>query len=185
MLVFAPPLKRYWQLLCLCWLPVGVYAVVQTPDALPPSVEVTSHGVYKLIKKGQRLFDADTTAGYSSVINATLLRETTAVPIVPNQVFGFAYAITDLSTNDEWVPVIIDFTHPPMQNFYGKTSEHFSIQSAAHRAGDGRFHNSAFYVLSKPYEMVAGEWNIRLIYRDRTVVSRRFQLSPSTLMVRD
>lgn len=143
----------------------------------PPSVQIKSYGVYELLETEQRLVSADTTAGYSSVINARLLAQTSDIVLKPNQVFGIDYEIDDSASSTEWIAVTIEISHPHTINYYGRDTNGFTLQSAARRGMDGRYRNSALYVLSEPYELVPGNWEIRVIYRGNTEVSQRFTLS--------
>ena len=140
----------------------------------PIRMTVVDSGIYQLLDKGQQAFIADSTAGYGSVINTKLLSESNTVPLRQGVVFGFNFAITDTTTEAQWVPVLIQIKHPQTTNYLGRSSVGFSKTSSARLKADGSYRNGAFYVLSEPYEMVAGEWQIAVIYRDEIVVSRTF-----------
>lgn len=169
-------IRSVWILLSL--LTVSVFAKASVDNhALPPAIAIKDYGVYRMIARRGRYFSPVDTAGYRSVVETALSRSTTDVELVKNQVFGFNYVITDDTASGPWVPVTIEFTHPETLNFYGQPSRGFILQSAAKLHPDGRYHNSAFYVLTEAYEMVAGDWVIKVVYRGQAVATKTFTLS--------
>lgn len=143
------------------------------PD-FTPTIAIEDFGTYALIDKKERAFEAGTTAGYASVISARHLQQTAQVKVSLNTVFGFNFAITDTTVDSEWVTVMIEVRHPDTVNYLGERSNGFKKLSAARLKADGRYHNGAFYIFSEPYEMVPGEWTIRVTYGESTTVSKRF-----------
>jgi hypothetical protein len=137
-------------------------------------LKLSDFGIYRMIQKKDSLFDADTTAGYVSVIKTQLLEQSDVIPLKKDIVFGFNYAIADGSVDSQWVDVVVTVKHPETKDFTGHVSDGFSRVSAAKLRSDGLYHNSAFYRLSEPYEMVAGTWLIRVSYRDQWVVEKAF-----------
>lgn len=164
----AGPLLAMLALTCTAMAPGD-----PTPD-FAPTIAIEDFGLYTLIDKKERAFEAGTTAGYASVINARHLQQTTEVKVGNSTVFGFNYAITDTTVDSEWVSVMIEVRHPDTVNYLGERSNGFKKLSAARLKADGRYHNGAFYIFSEPYEMVPGEWVIRVIYGGSVTVSKRF-----------
>ncbi|MBL4826808.1 MAG: DUF3859 domain-containing protein [Spongiibacteraceae bacterium] len=167
---------KYLMLLCVLFGSAWVNAVVDGDAYFSVSARVDDFGIYEMLSRSDTAFVAEATAGYSSVIHARLLEETKHVPLKKNIVFGFNYTIEDSTADTQWVPVIIRIKHPPTQNYLGHFSDGFVKDSAAKIKADGFYHNSAFYVLSEPYEMVAGPWSISVIYRGESVVNLDFVL---------
>ena len=160
--------------LLLFLLSGAVSAAVDKSAQFPIRMTIVDSGIYQLLDKSQQSFIADSTAGYSSVINTKLLSPDPVVPLRQGVVFGFNFAITDTTTDAQWVPVLIQIKHPQTTNYLGQRSVGFSQTSAARLKADGSYQNGAFYMLSESYEMVAGEWQIAVIYRDEIVVSKKF-----------
>ena len=172
-------MNRYVQNLALVFILIyslgnTVSAAVSKSAQFPIKISIDNFGVYQLLDKTQQSFSADTTAGYSSVIDTRLVTPGNRVPLKKGVVFGFKFSIADTSTDEEWVPVLIQIKHPPTTNYLGKQSVGFSKTDNARLKADGRYHNGAFYVFSESYEMVAGQWNISVIYRGDMLVSKEF-----------
>ena len=140
----------------------------------PVKLSIKNYGIYSLVERSDKAFVADATAGYSSVVTAKLLDQTHRIPLKQHTVFGFNYIIEDHSSNSLWVPVEIQITHPPTTNYLGHESRGFRKQSSAKKKADGGYHNSAFYLLSEPYELVAGKWSISVTYRGEHVLKVDF-----------
>lgn len=156
---------------------VSVSPVQATLSGAPQfnvSVRLNDYGIYRMTGKKDLLFNANTTAGYESVINAELIEQSDVVPLEKDIVFGFNYVVEDGSVDSQWVDVVVTIEHPATKDFTGFVSKGFSKQSAAKLGIDGVYRNSAFYRLSEPYEMVAGTWLIRVSYRDQWVVEKAF-----------
>lgn len=151
-----------------------VLAALDPSPSFPVHIEIQDYGIYRLLDKKEQGFQADTTAGYASVINTSHLKQTEQIALKRGQVFGFNYVITDASTQEAWVPVVIQIKHPATKNYLGNSSVGFSQASAARLKSDGRYYNGAFYIFSEAYEMVPGEWKISVIYREEKIVSQRF-----------
>ena len=151
-----------------------VSAAVGKVAQFPIKITIDDFGVYQLLGKNQQFFSADTTAGYSSVIDTRLIASGSHVPLRQGVVFGFNFFIADASTDEEQVPVLIQIKHPQTTNYLGKQSVGFSKIDSARLKADGHYHNGAFYVFSEPYEMVAGEWTITVTYRGEMTVSKIF-----------
>lgn len=142
----------------------------------PIRIMIKDYGRYELLEKSATRFKADSTAGYDSIIQTRFLEATTQVPLKEGQVFGFNFMIEDNTVDVEWVPVIIQITHPTTRNYLGHSSEGFSQQSYARLKADGRYHNGAFYVFSEDYELKPGEWLIKVIYRNEMTASKMFEV---------
>ncbi len=157
-----------------CGLFSSVVNAVEVAGNYPIRIMIKDYGRYELLEKSTSRFQADSTAGYDSIIQTRLLEATTQVPLKEGQVFGFNFMIEDNTVDVEWVPVIIQITHPTTKNYLGHSSEGFSQQSYARLKTDGRYHNGAFYVFSEDYELKPGEWLIKVIYRNEMTASKMF-----------
>lgn len=158
----------------LLGLGARVCASVESGADFAPTIEVESYGEYRLLGKSERTFKAETTAGYASVIQAEHVRTTETIKLARDRVFGFTYAIADATATSGWITVAIEVQHPSTVDYLGKRSTGFRKLSAAHLKADGRYHNSAFYVFSEPYEMVPGEWIISVSYGTEVTATKRF-----------
>ncbi|MGK0499786.1 MAG: hypothetical protein ACJAYG_001431 [Oceanicoccus sp.] len=143
---------------------------------LPAAISIKDFGIYQLLSKKQQSFNADTTAGFESVIDVRLLKKTQQIPLQQGLVFGFNYRIEDIVAEADFVEVELSIVHPETQNFLGKSSAGFSKVNTARLKTDGYFHNGAFYIFSQPEEMLAGEWVISVRYKERYIASRRFNV---------
>lgn len=137
---------------------------------------VTEYGRYDLQETQQQQPAIDSTAGFSSVVDARLLEQDHEIPLQLGAVFGFRFAISDLSAQTEWLPLEVHVRHPPITDHRGETRHGFVMQSAAHLEADGRYHNAAYYILSQPRELAAGDWQIAIFYRGQRLLSRTFLL---------
>ena len=160
--------------LILLWLSFSAQAAVDHRGQFAAKITIDHYGVYKLLEKNQRQLSVDSTAGYNSVIKAALLEKTTQIPLQQGKVFGFTYQITDHAVNQQWVPVTIEYKHPQLHDFLGRLRTGFTRKSAARLQADGRFSNGAYYIFSEPEEMIAGEWQIRVIYLGDIIATQRF-----------
>ena len=158
----------------LLLLSTGLQAAVDRRGDFKPEISIQNFGVYELLEKTQRQFSANTTAGYESVIRARLLEQSTDIALEKGVVFGFNYRITDHTVNQQWVPVVVEYQHPELRDFLGRLRSGFRRNSAARLQADGHFGNGAYYIFSEPEEMVAGDWLIRVIYKDNVVAQKRF-----------
>jgi Domain of unknown function (DUF3859) len=160
---------------CYCVLGSAVSSAIVLSDAdFPIKAEIKDYGIYQLIDRTDKTFVAEATAGYSSVVSATLIDQTQNIPLKTHTLFGFNYAIEDSSVDSQWIPVVIQIEHPPTVNYLGHQAQGFKKDSGAKLKADGRYHNSAFYLFSESYEMVAGQWSISVIYRGERVLNLKF-----------
>ncbi|WP_101760412.1 DUF3859 domain-containing protein [Oceanicoccus sp. KOV_DT_Chl] len=169
-------LRRILTLL-LCLLSIGTaQAAIDAQIVFPITLQIKDFGIYQLLEKSESQFKADTTAGYASVVSSRLVKQTATVPLKQDQLFGFNFIIRDNTVDTEWVPVTIQIKHPSTNDYLGHQSKGFTKHSHARIKADGSYQNGAFYLLAKPYELVAGEWVISVIYRHEIVVSKTFQV---------
>jgi hypothetical protein len=145
-------------------------------DEAAVSIAIVESGRYAVQSAHQREPARDTTAGFSSVVDAELVAEGQKIPLRLGEAFGFRFAISDAAQHAEWVPVTIRISHPELPDHRGRPSRGFEMQSAARLATDGQYHNAAWYLLSRPHELAAGEWEIAVLYRGRQLAARTFFL---------
>ncbi len=160
--------------LLLVLLPPQSLAAVDDHKNFPIRLTISDFGIYRVEKTDRSEFVANSTAGYTSVVSGQLLETTTKIPLEKYLAFGFEFYISDTSTDQQWVPVVMQYMHPETEDYLGKRSRGFSQQAAARLREDGRYHNSALYVFSEANEMLPGEWLIRVIYRGEIMVSKQF-----------
>lgn len=164
---------------CLALAGLIVLALPATAAQLAqPAIyaSVIESGRYRLEKLRERQFAAETTAGYSSVVEAALLEAGHRVPVRLGEAFGLRFAISDLTRNGEWIPVEVHISHPPIPDHRGELRTGFVMQSAARRGRDGQYYNAAYYILSEPRELAAGTWEIAVVYRGQRLLSQSFEL---------
>lgn len=162
------------MLIILLSMSLSVQAAVDRHSQFAATMTMANYGIYELLEKTQRQFSANTTAGYESVIRARLVEKTTTIPLRKGVVFGFNYQITDHAVNQQWVPVVVEYKHPELRDFLGRLRSGFKRKSAARLQPDGHFSNGAYYIFSEPEEMVAGQWQISVIYKGDIMTTQRF-----------
>ncbi len=132
----------------------------------PAKVLIKDYGTYRLLERSEQQFNADATAGYASIIHTEHLETTEVIKLNKGVVFGFNVAIEDQNVDQEWVPIVIEIKHPLTVNYLGQQSTGFKKQNGARLKDDGFYHNGAFYIISEDFEMVPGEWIIRIVYQE-------------------
>lgn len=178
------PLFLY-SLLSLLLLASNSFASIEVSTELAPQIHIEESGIFEVIDPPVQSFSANTTAGYESVINTQLVKETVLIPLKRDVVFGFSYVVVDLKAESEWIVVDVEISHPLTSNYLGQESTGFKQQATARMKDDGHYHNGIFYLFSEDYEMVPGEWQITVRYQDKFEVSKRFFVGDETLIAND
>ncbi len=62
-----------------------------------------------------------------------------------------------------------------MTTYDGKTSTGFELKQIARPTG-GKVIGGVYYMLSEDHEMVPGEWNLAVVYKDTVIVDKIFAL---------
>lgn len=166
-------LRRLPTLLCLCMPLLASGLSLKAFDGVDGQVE--RWGIFSA-KSDPRSTPSDSTAGYHSILQTQLVRQTQHVPISDGVVFGYQFRIVDYDAYEAWVPVTVHYHHPRTVNHRGQPSTGFSVEITAHRMEDGSFGNGAFYVLREAFEKVPGDWQISVEYRGRTLLTKTFTL---------
>lgn len=171
-------LRRLPCLICLCTpllLGSGLASALTLKTFNGVDGLVESWGIFAP-QSTPRTTPADSTAGYHSVLQTQLVRQTRNVPIGDGVVFGYQFRILDQDAYEAWVPVTVHYHHPRTVDHRGQPSTGFSVDITAHRQQDGSFGNGAFYVLREDFEKVPGDWQISVEYRGRTLLTKTFTL---------
>lgn len=158
-------------------------AAVDENAIFPLRIRIDNVGIYQPLETPQRAFEADSTAGYASVLPTRFLKATHQIPLQKKTVFGFNYSITETSVDAEWIPVSIKVTHPETADYLGNISTGFTQLSAARLKADGRYHNSALYIFSENYEMVEGVWTITVTYDNQVSASQVFYVHDAQMNI--
>lgn len=167
-------LRRAGLLVVLLTTAMPVTALQLAQPGLYASI--IEFGRYRLENLRERQYAAESTAGYSSVVQAALLEEGNRVPVRLGEAFGYRFAISDSQRDAEWIPVEIRISHPPIADHRGNIREGFVMRSAARRGADGQYRNAAYYILSEPRELTAGRWEISVVYHGQRLLSQAFDL---------
>lgn len=165
---------KYFTIVFIAYYSVFVNASIDKNAEFSVGMAIEDFGIYQRVGGKLRHFSADSVVGYQSVMGTRLVEETSTIPLKKNVVFGFNYKIYNSDSASPWLPVMIRYRHPAAIDYTGEYKQGFSQQSAARLHPDGSYRNGAFYVFSQDNEMVPGEWEISVIYRDEVLVSQRF-----------
>jgi hypothetical protein len=140
------------------------------------SLSTLDFGRYQLLQTTDRKFTPSATAGFQSVVRTRVLQQSEQLLLEQGLVFGFNYRIVDDHAGTQWVPVVLHYRHPTMIDYTGASSTGFSKQGFARLQADGSYQNGAFYIFSKEWEMVPGEWEISVSYRGEHQLQQRFDI---------
>lgn len=159
---------RPW-LLCLMLVPPGAVS----SDA--PSVSgarVVEYGQYEVVR-GERVSATDTAAGYMSRVQTyQRVGGPHQIPAEIGTAFGLKYVVEGRPEGEKIALTVVG-TFPPEGMTHPGTGDttHEQRYRRYVRIGEETFDG---YGLSKPWEVVPGQWTIRVFHGERLLIEREF-----------
>lgn len=131
--------------------------------------EITAFGIYTPLEKARKVVNYESTAGKSRIMgDIKYLEETTTVPAVLKNRFGFTYNATKLPTKRR-VEIRQVFKHP---KFRGKTGFKKTIYYTTDFYGS--FVGKIGYGFDEEFELVTGDWAFEIWYKNKLLTSKTF-----------
>jgi len=116
----------------------------------------------------------DSTAGYATLAELQLTVLTDTVPLEQGIGFGFRWTASGFSSREQ-VVITYRISHPQITRPDGKTLRGFT-EDLPHEAPRGEIETTDCYFLSERHELVAGEWELAIVYRGKELVAKRFKV---------
>ncbi len=137
---------------------------------------ITAYGVFEPLGDQIEREVGSTAAGKVTTHDSSRLVETTTSLKARRGVsFGFKYEIRGLP-DGEHEGFAMRAIHPPMTGPSGRISTVSEAPNLLFSEG-GVAGDDLFYILSKDYEVLPGEWKLEVLYRGRVILSKAFTLT--------
>lgn len=159
---------------------LSILAVVIAFPALPqnevvPSGENLRYGLCERSSEEQYA-QPDSAAGYATVGDLRITRESTIVSLERGAGFGFEWRAIGLPAQSE-AAITYRISHPRIVRPDGRVLTQ-TVEEVSMKVAGGTIETTDCYFLSEPHELVSGEWEIAVLYRGTELVSKRFQVQP-------
>lgn len=144
-----------------------------TNGAVEPTGRILRHGVFSKVSGGDVIASTETTTGKAlSKLVMTFIRETDRIPIKKDTIIGYQYRLSNLPD----VPTVElrrVLQHPPFTLPDGSvtTGSDYMIRKRVERSEVFAYD---VYALNEDYEMVGGEWNFQIWFKDKLLLERKF-----------
>lgn len=153
----------------VCFL--GAPFIVKAADI--EALDILEFGILEaqLIGKGEA---PEAATGTSNIITRIVfIEQTTNIPAQAGIRFGFEFIIKGKALGDK-VDLTYRYLHPPMTN--PETGKLFTSQEIVSKGREIGKADSISYSLDYPWEAVPGEWVLQVLYKDRKVAEKSFNL---------
>jgi len=163
--------KHVFLILALVFLTsCATYNEVNTPIA-----EINSYGVYKISSDTVSYIAENAATGYASLSEyETLLKETTEIPALKCISFGYKYEIRDFPESlDDKITMVVK--HPLMKNYLGMKSN-ITRGDLPLELENGVYKDSIIYMMRHDYEVLQGEWELQILYRENILLTKTFNV---------
>jgi Domain of unknown function (DUF3859) len=120
----------------------------------------------------ERYLHQESTAGYATLAELQLTVPTDTVPLKQGIGFGFRWTASGFSSRER-VVITYRISHPPITRPDGKTLRGFT-EDLPYDAPGEEIETTDCYFLSERHELVAGEWELAIVYRGKELVAKRF-----------
>jgi hypothetical protein len=143
-------------------------------EAANTKTTVISSGLCDQSKPEERYAQPQSTAGYATLGELHITKQTDVVPLRPGIGFGFTWRAEGLP---EVVKVVYLIEHPLITRPDGKQLRSFE-EPMVHQTEGGALQTTDCYMLSEPHEMVPGDWSLTIMYNGAPLVKRTFHVVP-------
>lgn len=140
--------------------------------AAPSKSRVVSSGLCELAKPTAHYVQPHSTAGYATLGDLVITKQTEVVPLRKGIGFGFTWRAESLPSV---VKVVYIIEHPLITRPDGKQLRSFE-ESMEHETLGGVLETTDCYMLSEDHELVAGEWSMTILYNGSPLVKRTFRV---------
>jgi Domain of unknown function (DUF3859) len=172
---------RHWralhvvQLLGLLWL-FSFSHIASSQAQARFQVSITAYGLFEALGDHNDREVASTAAGKVAAHDSSRHVETTTTLKARRGVtFGFKYQVRGLD-DGQHEGFAMRAVHPAMIGPSGRASTVSEAPVVLFSDG-GVAEDDLFYILSKDFEVLPGEWRLEVLYRGQVVVSKTFTLT--------
>lgn len=140
-----------------------------------PVAEIVSSGVYRITRADAAAADA----GGGRVVAAKLELERAAdsVPAVLNGNFGFEFTVSGLPTRKS-LAIELKARHPAVVGPDG-VSRTEVVSTLPVYTASGAYRNAFVYQFDRPEDLQPGRWTLQVLYGDRVLVERSYEVTPA------
>jgi hypothetical protein len=138
------------------------------------SGKIIDYGIVR--SEGEKEYNIPGTKGEKSIIleEPQISETTTKIPMKKGTRFGFKWQMLGVPT-DQPLEITYRYKHPPMVEPDGKKTESYD-RPVTIQPENGKFESFDGYELSEDYELVPGNWTMSILYNDKVLVSKTFQV---------
>lgn len=141
--------------------------------AVEPAGRILRHGIFSKVGGGNVIASSETTTGKAlSKLVMTFIRETDRIPIKKDTIIGYQYRLSNLP-DVPYVELRRVLRHPPFTLPDGSVTTG-SDYTTTKRVERNEVFAYDVYALNEDYEMVEGEWNFQIWFRDKLLLERKF-----------
>ena len=138
----------------------------------PSKSSVVSSGLCEQPKPTERYAQPQSTAGYATLGELVITKQTEIVPLRKGIGFGFTWRAEGLPRIAKVVYLI---EHPMITKPGGKQLRSFE-EPMEHETLGGVLETTDCYMLSEDHELVAGEWSMTILYNGAPLAKRTFRV---------
>ena len=133
----------------------------------------------KKVKQFDLINDKESVTGDRSeaeeIDSAVLVEKINRIPLIKNTMFGMRTRVLGIDGRKP-ASITVRYEYPRISPPDGISSTFYEYEITIHKE-DGLVGGGMLYILSKDYEMVAGEWRFMLLNKGRLLMEKKFILS--------
>ena len=147
---------------------IAVFLAASSTLAAPTRSKVLSAGLCEQPKPEQSYAQPQSTAGYATIGDLVITKQTEVVPLRKGIGFGFTWQAEGLPRVAKVVYLI---EHPPITKPDGKRIQSFE-EPMEHETDNGALRTTDCYMLSEDHELVPGDWSLTILFEGTPLVKR-------------
>lgn len=142
--------------------------------AAPAKSKILASGLCEQPRPEQRYAQPQSTAGYATIGDLVITKQTDVVPLRKGIGFGFTWKAEGLPRVAKVVYLI---KHPPITKPDGARIQSFE-EPMEHETDRGVLQTTDCYMLSEDHELVPGDWSLTILFEGAPLVTRTFRVVP-------
>lgn len=153
---------------------VAILLATSSVLAVPTKSKVLSSGLCEQTNPEQRYVQPHSTAGYATIGDLVITKQTDLVPLRKGIGFGFTWRAEALP---KFAKIIYLIEHPSITKPDGKRIQSFE-EPMEHETDRGVLQTTDCYMLSEDHELVPGDWSLTILFEGAPLAKKTFHMVP-------
>lgn len=167
-------MKKYFYIYIVSLISIAAFEVQAQVCELAEAT-IVDYGIYQQKSSGKKTSQKEVVTGYNTIIyGKKLIRQTNSIPGSLGLNFGFRYSLKCREKMPGTVLVKIQVHHPSIKN--PKTAKAFKVSQWEDDASTSKINIHSGWNFDESWEIVLGVWTIRVIYQDKILAEKIFQI---------